>query len=65
MENAKKWMQLVLLLGIGVAVAVSAAFLCAGVIIFALEHSEAAVFCTFAIWILRFGWNTRADAGLE
>ena len=61
MENMKQWLQLAVLLGIGIAFAVSAAFLCAGIIMLALDHPEASVFCIFSAWILHFGWQAREE----
>ncbi len=60
-ELVKNWLPVVLLLGLGAVFAVSAAFLCAGIIIFALVHPEVAVLFVFALWLLWFGWRTREE----
>ena len=61
----KKWFYCVLLVGVGVMFSISAAFVCAGVIMFIWGHLEMSVLFAFAVWLLHFGWRTRDDLGLD
>ncbi len=60
-ELVRKWLPVLLLFGIAAAFAVSAAFLCAGLVMLVLAHTEVAVLFVFALWLLWFGWRTKDD----
>ena len=64
-ESMKSWICFGILMGIGIVFAVASAFVCAGIIMFILDHLEMTVLFVFALWVMNFGWRTKDDLFID